>query len=538
VESAPAITTEHLDPEVSPTRFWAIAPVVAMAAFMEVLDLSIANVSLLHIAGSLSASKSQATWVLTSYTITNAIILPLSGWLASTLGRKRYFMGSIGAFSIASLLSGLAPTLGALIFFRAIQGLVGGGLQPNAQAILSDAAPPEKRGMAFALYGMAVVFAPAIGPTLGGWITDHMSWRWVFLINVPVGFLILPLIKSLVRDPPHFAKTRAMRLKNGLRLDYIGFSLIALGLGSLQVVLDRGQQNDWFSSTLILSMTVIAAFTLIGFVAWEWLRHDPIVDLHLFKNTSFAAANLLMFILGFVLLGTTVLLPLYVQSLMGYTAVEAGLMLSPGGLAILLLMPLVGQLVGRVDPRWLVGFGFLILGIAMLSMTHFDTETNFQTLMWIRILQGSGMAFLFIPINTVAFSSIPVTKSSNASAIINMSRNIGGSFGISVATTILIRQAQFHQSLLVRHINPFNPNLQSFLARSRSAFAQGIQTGGSATGEAMGYLYRNLLQQSSMLAYIDDFRIMGVISLAMIPLVFLLRQKKGPHPSPSHTALE
>ncbi len=531
MEDAPALTAENPNPAASrPVKFWAIAPVVAMAAFMEVLDLSIANVSLLHIAGSLSASKSQATWVLTSYTVTNAIILPLSGWLAATFGRKRYFMASVGAFSIASLLSGLAPTLGSLIFFRAIQGLVGGGLQPNAQAILSDAAPPEKRGMAFALYGMAVVFAPAIGPTLGGWITDHMSWRWVFLINVPIGFLILPLIQSLVRDPPHFAETRSLRRKNGFRLDYIGFSLIALGLGSLQVVLDRGQQNDWFSSWLILSMTAVAVLTLIGFIVWEWTRNDPIVDLQLFRNPSFAAANLLMFMLGFVLLGTTVLLPLYVQSLMGYTAVQAGLMLSPGGLVILLLMPLVGQLTGRLDARWLVGLGFMILAIAMFTMTGLDTQTNFRTLMWIRVLQGSGMAFLFIPINTVAFSSIPVEKSSNASAIINMSRNIGGSFGISIATTILIRQAQFHQSVLVRHINSFNPNLQAFLAKSHSVFAHGIQTGGSTTGEAMGFLYRNLLQQSSMLAYIDDFKIMGVISLAMVPLVFLLRQKKGAKP--------
>ena len=532
VEAAPALSTDKLDPsEARPVRFWAIAPVVAMAAFMEVLDLSIANVSLLHIAGSLSASKSQATWVLTSYTVTNAIILPLSGWLAATFGRKRYFMASVGAFSIASLLSGLAPTLGSLILFRAIQGLVGGGLQPNAQAILSDAAPAEKRGMAFALYGMAVVFAPAIGPTLGGWITDHMSWRWVFLINVPVGFLILPFIQSLVRDPPHFAETRNHRRKNGFRLDYIGFSLIALGLGTLQVVLDRGQQDDWFGSRFILAMSTVAILTLVGFVVWEWIRNDPIVDLQLFRSPSFAAANLLMFMLGFVLLGTTVLLPLYVQSLMGYTAVQAGLMLSPGGLVIMLLMPLVGQLTGRLDARWLVGFGFLILALAMFTMTGLDTQTNFRTLMWIRILQGSGMAFLFIPINTVAFSGIPVTKSSNASAIINMSRNIGGSFGISIATTILLRQAQFHQSVLVRHINPFNPNLQTYLAKAHSAFAQGIQAGKTSSGAAMGFLYRNLLQQSNMLAYIDDFKVMGVISLAMIPLVFLLRQKKGVKPA-------
>ncbi len=508
--------------------FWAIAPVVAVAAFMEVLDLSIANVALLHIAGSLSASQDQATWVLTAYTVTNAIILPLSGWLATTLGRKRYFMGSIGTFSLASLLCGLAPGLGALIFFRALQGLVGGGLQPNAQAILSDAAPPEKRGMAFALYGMAVVLAPAIGPTLGGWITDHMGWRWVFLINVPVGFLILPFVKALVRDPPHLVQETTARRVRGIKLDYIGFGLIALGLGSLQIVLDRGQQNDWFASNLILVLTALAGITLIGFVIWEWTRSDPIVDLHLFKNQTFAVANLLMFMLGFVLLATTVLLPLYVQSLMGYTPVQAGLMLSPGGLVILFLMPLVGQLVSRTDARWLISTGFLVIGVAMLLMSRFNTETGFQTIMWTRVFQASGMAFLFIPINTIAFTAIDTVQSSNASAIINMSRNIGGSFGISIAVTLLIREAQIHQNRLIGHVRATNPALHAYLATVRNHLAVVGHGGFAATHVAMGYLYRTVVKQATMLAYIDDFRFLGVASILLIPAVFFLRSRKKP----------
>lgn len=510
--------------EASGPSFWTIAPIVAIAAFMEVLDLSIANVALLHIAGSLSASKDQATWVLTAYTVTNAIILPLSGWLATTLGRKRYFMASIGSFSVASLLCGLAPTLGALVAFRAIQGLVGGGLQPNAQAILSDAAPPEKRGMAFALYGMAVVLAPAIGPTLGGWITYHMSWRWVFLINVPVGILLLPLIQSVVRDPPHLVEARKARLAHGLKLDYIGFSLIALGLGCLQVVLDRGQQDDWFASHLILGLAVLSLLTLTAFVVWEWTRSDPIVDLHLLKDRTFAVANILMFMLGFVLLGTTVLLPLYVQSLMGYTPVLAGLMLSPGGFAILLFMPIVGYLVSRVDARWLISVGFLILGVAMLFMTRFDTATGFGTIMWTRVFQASGMAFLFIPINTVAFASISTAKSSNASAIINMTRNIGGSFGISLAVTVLAREAQIHQDRLTRRVTATNPAFHAYVAMVRRHLAE--HASGASSHAALALLYDTVVKQSTMLAYIDDFRDLGIASLLLIPMVLLLRQKK------------
>ncbi|MDE2089648.1 MAG: DHA2 family efflux MFS transporter permease subunit [Gammaproteobacteria bacterium] len=526
MDPSPARTADSLSDADKPygENFWAIAPVVALAAFMEVLDLSIANVSLLHIAGSLSASQDQATWVLTSYTVTNAIILPLSGWLASVLGRKRYFMGCIAAFSMTSLLCGLAPSLGLLVLFRALQGITGGGLQPNAQAILSDAVPPAKRGMAFALYGIAVVFAPAIGPTLGGWITDHLSWRWVFLINVPVGLIILPLVRALVRDPEHFVDARRARRENGLRLDYIGFSLITLGLGCMQIVLDRGQQDDWFGSPWIVTLTVVFVTALIGFVAWEWRRDDPIVDLHLLKNRSFAVANVLMFMLGFVLLGSTALLPLYVQSLLGYTAMQAGLVISPGGFAIMLMMPIVGQLVSRVDPRWLVAGGFLFSGLATLSMTHFDTHVGYSTIMWARVFQAAGMAFLFIPINTAAFADVPRTKTSNAAALINMSRNIGASVGISLATTILARRTQYHQSVLVDKLTPFNPALHSYLTSIQDALSQHAYGAGSLAARATGYLYQTVLRQSTMLAYIDDFKLMGTLFIALVPLAFLLRR--------------
>ncbi len=512
--------------------FWIIAPVVAMAAFMEVLDLSIANVSLLHIAGSLSATPDQATWILTAYTVTNAIILPLSGWLATTFGRKRYFMASIGCFSVASFLCGLAPTLGLLILFRAIQGLVGGGLQPNAQAILSDAAPPEKRGMAFAIYGIAVIFAPAIGPTLGGWITDHMSWRWVFLINVPVGLLLLPFVKALITDPPHMVAAQARRRERRDRLDYLGFSLIAVGLGSLQVVLDRGQQDNWFASHLIVAMTAVTLLTLASFVYWEWHREDPIVDLKLLKNPTFAAANFLMFMLGFILLATTVLLPLFVQSLMGYTAEEAGLLLSPGGLTIMLLMPLVGRLVSRVDVRFLISGGLVVVAVALFMLTRVDTQSGFFTLMWIRVIQGCGLAFLFVPINTAAFGVLPPEKSSNGSALINMARNIGGSVGISFVVTMAQRWQQFHQNLLVAHVRASSPELQAYLGRVRAYFAHRPGFPHAPRGQAYGYLYQTIIRQAGMLAYIDDFALLGLVTLAMIPFVFFLksgRLAKGAH---------
>ncbi|MHB1512372.1 MAG: DHA2 family efflux MFS transporter permease subunit [Acidiferrobacter sp.] len=499
-------------------NFWAVALVVAFAAFMEVLDLTIVNVSLLHIMGSMAVSQDKAIWVLTAYTMTNAIILPLSGWLATRLGRKRYFMGCIAAFSVTSLLCGLSPNFSTLVIFRALQGIAGGGLQPNAQAILTDAAPAAKRGMAFAVYGMAVVFAPAIGPTVGGWITDHIGWRWIFLINVPIGLLLLPLVQALVYDPESFAQARSAQLASSRRADFAGFALITLGLGLMQVVLDRGQQDGWFASPPIVTMTITWILALAVFVVREWRRADPIVDLRLLRDPGFAAGNVLMFMLGALLLGSTALLPLFMQSLLGYTAVDAGLVLSPGGLVIMALMPVVGQLISRLDARVLIASGLCVSGFATLLMTHFDTHTGFATLVWTRAIQAAGLAFLFIPINTLAFSSLPATKSSNASAIINMSRNIGGSVGMSIAATILARRAQYHQSQLVQRVTPYNSDVHTYLAAVQNAI------GHPAPMAALAHLYMVVVRQSEMLAYIDDFELMGILFFACLPLVLLFRR--------------
>ena len=517
------------------TSFWLIAPVVALAAFMEVLDISIANVALRHIAGDLAAGQDESTWVLTSYLITNAIVLPASGWLSIVLGRKRFFLGCIAGFTVSSLVCGLAPNLTSLIVFRALQGLTGGGLQPGAQAILNDAAPPAKRGMAFALYGMAVVFAPAIGPTLGGWITDHSSWRWVFLINVPVGIVLVFLILALVADPPELVAERQRRLREGIRIDYIGFALLALGLGALQVVLDRGQQDDWFSSTVITSFAIASGLGLLFFVVWELYQPDPIVDLRLLGQRNFAIANLLMLMLGFILLGSTVLIPLLVQSLFGYTATDAGLVISPGGFAIMLLLPIVGRLTGKVDVRILIAIGLLISAAALYHLSTFSLQADYSVFMWARIYQTIGFAFLFIPINTVAFVGLPRAKTSLGSAIINLSRNIGGSFGISLVTTVLARESQRHQNYLVEHVTPLDPAYQARIDHLTALLMQKGHAAGEALRMAEGLVYHAVQTHATMLAYLDDFRLLAVVFFLLTPSVLLLRTPKevGP-PPPAH----
>jgi DHA2 family multidrug resistance protein len=505
------------------TSFWLIAPVVALAAFMEVLDISIANVALRHIAGDLSAGQDESTWVLTSYLITNAIVLPVSGWLSIVLGRRRFFLGCIAGFSISSLLCGLAPNLASLILFRALQGLTGGGLQPAAQAILSDAAPPEKRGMAFAVYGMAVVFAPAIGPTLGGWITDHSSWRWVFLINVPVGAILTFLTLALVADPPDLVRERLRRLREGIRIDYIGFGLLALGLGALQVMLDRGQQDDWFSSGFITAMAIASGLGLVLFVVWELYQSDPIVDVRLLGQRNFAIANVLMLMLGFILFGSTVLIPQLVQTLFGYTATDAGLVISPAGFAIMMVLPIVGRLVSVVDTRILITIGLVICSAALYHLSNFSLAADYNGFMWARIYQTIGLGFLFIPINTVAFMSLPRAKTSLASALINLSRNIGGAFGISVVTTLLARETQRHQHHLVEHVASADPAYHAWVAQLTDLLQQKGHSAGEALRIAQAVVYQTVHKQASMLAYLDDFRFLAIVFFSLIPLVFLLR---------------
>jgi MFS transporter, DHA2 family, multidrug resistance protein len=503
---------------------WLIAPTVGLAAFMEVLDISIANVALQHIAGSLAASLDEATWVLTSYLVANAIVLPMSGWLAGAIGRRRYFLGCIAGFSVTSLLCGLAPSLPLLIVARALQGITGGGLQPNSQAILADAFPANKRGQAFAIYGISVVFAPAIGPTLGGWITDNFSWRWVFLLNVPVGALLSLLAARVIVDPPERVAALKTRFKQGLRFDTIGFAFLVVGMCALQVVLDKGQEDDWWSSTFITELAVVSAVALAAFVIWELRRPDPIVDLRLLANRNFAFGNILMFMVGFVLLSSTVLLPLYAQAVLGYTATEAGKVISPGGFAVMLMMPIVGILVSRVDARWLIAFGLVATSLALFNMMRFDTNVDYATLAWARIYQSVGLGFLFIPVNTIAFLGLPPAKNNDASALINMMRNLGGSFGIAIATTVLARRQQHHQNVLVGHVTPYSSPYDATIQGMQQALGRNAANAADALHQAQAQLYAIVQRQALVLSYIDAFWLLAVIFAALVPLVLLLRK--------------
>src|ERR1700739_2850740 len=406
--------TLTLDQEIWRPKYnpWLIAVVVALGAFMEVLDTSIANVALPYMAGNLGGSNDQSTWVLTSYLVSNAIILPISGWLASTLGRKRFFMSCLGVFTVSSLLCGFAPSLGFLLFCRVLQGGGGGGLQPMAQAILADTFPPEKRGLAFALYGITAIMAPTIGPTLGGWITFNYSWRWIFFINLPVGVITGFLVRRFVEDPPYLAKLRAA----GAKLDYIGIAFLALGIGALQILLDRGQEDDWFGSHFITTLAVIATVCLISLEIWEFYQKAPIIDVRMFKSFNFASSSLMMFMLGIMLFSSLVLMPQFLQTLVGYTSELAGLALSAGGLVLLIEMPIMGQLTTKVQARYLIAFGWLALSIAMFYSTQrIDLLISFSSATWLRIAQVIGLGFLFVPITLVAYVGIrPGTNKSVA----------------------------------------------------------------------------------------------------------------------------
>lgn len=500
---------------------WTVALTVTLATFMEVMDISIANVALPHIAGGLSAGVDEATWVLTSYLVSNAVVLPISAWLSDRVGRKRFYMSCVALFTVASFLCGLAPSLGALVFFRILQGAGGGGLGPSEQAILADTFPASKRGMGFAVYGMAVVLAPAIGPTLGGWITDQYSWRWIFFVNVPVGFLSLFLSSFMIKDPPHLVKAR--KESKSRPVDFMGLVLVGTGLGALQVVLDKGQRDDWFASSFITGTIAVAACALIAFVFWELRQEYPIVHLHLFKNSSFAMANLLMLIIFAVLLSNTVLIPQFAQVELGYTAEKAGELLSPGGFVILLLMPLVGFLVSRVDARLLIGAGVLIFSFAVFRMTNLNRALDFHTLMMWRIYQAAGMAFLFVPINTIAYADMPPEASNQVSGMINLMRNVGGSVGISAVTTLLTRRQQAHQAYLAHNLYQYNPRLQQLLMQMQSVLRH--RAGASqAMHQAYGRLYRLVQQQAAVLAYVDVFWICGSLAVLSLGTLFFVKR--------------
>jgi DHA2 family multidrug resistance protein len=501
---------------------WIVALTVTLATFMEVLDTSIANVALPHIAGGLSASQDESTWVLTSYLVSNAVILPISAWLSVLVGRKKFYMTCVGLFTISSFLCGLAPSLGMLVFFRVIQGLGGGGLATSEQAILADTFSIEKRGMAFAIYGMAVVMAPAIGPTLGGWITDNYSWRWIFYINVPVGLISLYLTNKIVEDPPYMEVEQKKTRDNPI--DYMGLGLIAVGIGCLQYVLDKGQELDWFSSKTIIFLLVTSVILLTWFVINEWKQDYPIMDLRLLKQRNFATSAFMMFVLGMVLFGTTVLIPQFLQMQMGYTATQAGRALSAGAVVLVFMMPIVGQLVSRVDPRKLIALGFMSTSMALYHMTTINMQIDFGTAAMFRVYQTVGLAFLFIPISTLAYMGIPRHKSNQVAGMNNFSRNLGGSIGISMLSTWLQRLSQKHQVYLSAHTSAGDPQFTSRITGLTQTFtSQGIPPN-EASARAYSLMGHTIAAQSSLLAYVDIISIMAVAILCLVPLAFVMKR--------------
>jgi len=501
-------------PGVSP---YVVALVVSMATFMEVLDTSIANVSLRHIAGNLGAGQDESTWVLTSYLVANAIIIPISGWMSSTFGRKRFYMSCVALFTISSLFCGLAPSLGMLLFFRVMQGAGGGGLAPSEQSILADTFPPEYYGIAFAIWGVAVVVAPAIGPTLGGWITDNFSWRWIFFINVPVGCLSMFLTYHLVQDSPGQVEKMHQRRKSGLaKVDYMGFVWTIIGFGALQIVLDKGQEDDWFGSPFICAFMAIAVIGIVLLVVWETcMVDDPMVDIPLLANPNLSSSMVLQFVVGFILTATTVLLPQYVQELLGYNATNAGLILMPGGFVLMLMMPIAGKLVTRVPPQLLMAFGLIMTSGSMFYLTGFNTLVSFDHLVWVRVIQCIGLPLFFIPLNTIAYGNLPPGKNNNASAMMALMRNLGGSIGISIAFTLLTRRTQLHQERLSANATHFYQPFVHFMNLT-----------GGFTRENITRFYGSVQLQATMLAYLDVFKVMGIGCLLVVGLIALMRPVK------------
>ena len=504
---------------------WLIAVVVAMAAFMEVLDTSIANVALPYMAGNLGASNDESTWVLTSYLVSNAIVLPISGWLAGRFGRKRFFMSCLVIFTMSSLLCGIAPSLGLLLLFRVLQGAGGGGLQPMAQAILADTFPPQERGLAFALYGVTAVLAPTIGPTLGGWITFNYTWRWIFFINLPVGLAALFLVFRLVEDPPYLARLKAA----GMKLDYVGIALLTLGIWALQILLDKGQEDDWFGSHFILTLAMVAGVCLVALVIWEWLRKEPIIDVRLFKNFNYLSSNLMMFTLGILLFSSLVLMPQFLQTLLGYTAELAGLVLSGGAAVLLVAMPIVGQLTTRFQARYIIAFGWLCMAVAMFySTVRIDLLISFSSATWLRVAQVVGLGFLFVPITLAAYIGVPVEKSNSVAGMVNFMRNMGSSVGTSIVTTVIARRAQFHQTVLVSHTTAASQGLQGAVGGLTARLVHYGLSVPDARTKAYAQVYRGLQAQAATLAYIDAFWVLAVGASVMFVLSFLLK-KNDPH---------
>jgi len=503
---------------------WLIAVAVMSSTFMEVLDTTVVNVSLRHIAGNLSATTDEATWTLTSYLVANAVVLPMTGWLASTFGRKRLLTASVIGFTVASFLCGLAPSLGFLIFCRVIQGACGGGLQPLSQAILLEAFPPEKRGQAMGFWGLGIVVAPMLGPVLGGWLTDNYSWRWVFYINVPIGVIAIVLTYLFIFDPPYLRK-------KSMGIDYWGIGLLVLGIGALQIMLDKGQEDDWFSSHFIVVLAVLTVVGLTGLIIRELTTPHPIIDLGVFRYRSFAIGTSLMAAIGLVLYGSTVLLPLLMQEVLGYTATHAGITNLPRGLASFLAMPLVGYLTSKVDPRKLLGVGFVFGALAMFQLSRLTLGAGSGDFLWPLLIQGASLGLVFVPLTTAANDPIPLSRMGNATSIFNLMRNIGASIGISTVETMEVRKQQMHVNVLGAHVDAANPVSRRAFQGLRAMFESRGSDPVTTAHQAQAALFGSVQRQAAMLAYNDVFVFLAVMFLLMIPFVFFMtkpKKKRGP----------
>ena len=502
---------------------WLVAVTVMLPTLIEIIDMSVVNVALDHIRGSLSAGIDEATWAITMYLVSNAIIIPITGWLSRYFGRKVYLTFSIALFTVSSLLCGMAWNIQSLIVFRIFQGLGGGALQPISQSILLETFPPRLHGVAMAVFGIGIMFGPIAGPVLGGVITDYWSWHWIFFINIPVGIISIFMTMLVIKDPPYMKKTR-------MKLDYPGLLLVALGLGCLQIILDRGQREDWFESSMISWLTIISVVSLALFLIVELRTKEPVIDLRVFRNISFATGNVIMFFAFFNLFGSIVLLPIYLQTLMGYTATLAGLVLGPGGFSSIIALSIAGRLVTRINPKWILAFGISTAALSTYMMSQFNLSADFITVMWPRIILGFGMGFIFIPLTNLSLSIIKKEGMGNATALFNLIRNLGGSFGIAFVSTVLARRAQFHQSNLVSHLTPFDMPYQIAVEKLKAFFHTLGFTDTMAKMAADGSIYRNLIKQASMIAFNDTFWLMSIMLIATLPLLLIFkRPRHGEH---------
>ena len=502
---------------------WIVAIAVMFATFMEVLDTTVVNVSLPHIAGSLSASVDEAAWALTSYLVANAVILPMTGWLANYFGRKRMLIAAVAGFTTASFFCGLAPTLSALIFFRVIQGATGGALQPLSQAVMLEAFPPRDRGKAMAFWGLGIVVAPMLGPVIGGWLTDNWSWRWVFYINLPVGLASIIMTRLFIFDPPY------IRRRSG-GIDFWGIGLLAVGIGALQVLLDRGQEDDWFASHFMVALAVVAGVGLVAFILREMYARDPVVHLRVFKERTYAAGVFLMTVLGFVLYGSLLLLPIFLQTLLGYPALDAGLAMAPRGLGSFLMMPLVGTVLSRFDPRKVLAVGLVGASWTLYALGRLNLNAGYWDIFWPQFIQGAALAMLFVPLTTATMDPIPKEEMGNATSMFNLMRNVGGSMGIAAATTYLFRRQQFHVNRLGAHVNAAAPQTRRIVSGLRAGFMARGADPHLALQRAFGALWGMVQRHAAMAAFVDTFLAMAIVFLLVIPM--LLMMKKPRHHSP------